>query len=55
MPKKKSKKNPLAKEDKKKNRTISSQRVGVENIIIELKIFRIVAEKYIETDENILL
>jgi hypothetical protein len=46
MPKKKSKKNPLTKEDKKNNRIISSQRVSVENIIRELKIFRIVAEKY---------
>ena len=46
MPKKKSKKNPLTKEDKKNNRIISSQRVSIENIIRELKIFRIVAEKY---------
>ena len=46
MPKKKSKKNPLTKEDKKNNKIISSQRVSVENIIRELKIFKIVAEKY---------
>ena len=46
MPKKKSKKKPLTKEDKKNNRLISSQRVSVENIIRELKIFRIVSEKY---------
>ena len=46
MPKKKSKKTPLTKEDKENNRLISSQRVTVENIIRELKIFRIVAEKY---------
>ena len=45
MPKKKSKKNPLTKEDKKNNRIISSQRVSVENIIRELKIFRIIAKK----------
>jgi hypothetical protein len=46
MPKKKTKTNPLSKEDKKSNRDISSQRVSVENIIRELKIFRIVAEKF---------
>jgi len=46
MPKKKSKKKPLTKEDKKYNRTISSQRVIVENIIREPKIFRIIAERY---------
>lgn len=46
MPKKKSKKNPLTKEDKKNNQLISSERVSVENIIREVKIFRIVAEKY---------
>lgn len=46
IPKKKSKKNPLTKEDKNQNREISSQRVVVENVIRELKIFRIIAEKY---------
>ena len=46
IPKKRSKKNPLTKEDKQRNRSISSRRVVVENIIRELKIFRIIAEKY---------
>ena len=46
IPKKKSKKNPLTKEDKRQNRSISSKRVLVENIIREVKIFRIIAEKY---------
>ena len=34
------------KEDKKQNKTKSSKRVMVENIIREIKIFRIIAEKY---------
>jgi len=46
IPKKKAKKQPLSEEDKKGNRNISSQRVLIENVIRELKIFRIVAEKY---------
>jgi hypothetical protein len=46
LPKKRSKKNPLSKEDKARNQLISSGRVAVENIIREIKIFRIVAEKY---------
>jgi len=46
IPKKKSKKNPLNKEDRKRNREISSERVLVENIIREVKIFRVAAEKY---------
>ncbi|MBL0310120.1 MAG: IS5 family transposase [Bacteroidetes bacterium] len=46
LPKKRSKKNPLAKTDKKQNQQISSSRVAIENIIRELKIFRILAEKY---------
>jgi DDE superfamily endonuclease len=46
MPKKKSKKNPLTKEDKKNNQLISSDRVGIEHIIRGVKIFRIIAEKY---------
>jgi hypothetical protein len=46
IPKKRSKKNPLTKEDKKNNAKISSERVLIENIIRELKIFRIIAEKY---------
>lgn len=46
IPKKKSKKNPLTRKDKKNNAHISSQRVTIENSIRELKIFRILAEKY---------
>jgi hypothetical protein len=46
IPKKKSKKNPLTKADKKNNQQISSSRVVIENIIRELKIFRILSEKY---------
>lgn len=46
LPKKRSKKNPLTNDDKKQNQQISSSRVAIENIIRELKIFRIVAEKY---------
>jgi hypothetical protein len=46
IPKKKSKKNPLDKEAKKRNREISSERVLVEHIIREVKIFRVAAEKY---------
>jgi hypothetical protein len=46
QPKKKSKKNPLTKEDKMNNKLISSCRIMIENIIREVKIFRIIAEKY---------
>lgn len=46
IPKKKSKKHPLSKEDKQQNRVISSERVLIENIIREIKIFRMIAEKY---------
>jgi len=47
LPKKKSKKKPLTKEDKKQNQRISSMRITIENIIREEKIFRIIAEKYL--------
>lgn len=46
LPKKRSKKKTLTSQDKKRNREISSGRVLIENIIRELKIFRIVSEKY---------
>ena len=46
IPKKRSKKHPLTAEDKQQNKRISSHRVVIENIIRELKIFRIIAEKY---------
>jgi hypothetical protein len=45
-PKKKSKKQPLTKEDKKQKQRISSMRITVETIIRDVKIFRIIAEKY---------
>jgi len=46
MPKKKSKKNPLSKEDKQNNRIQSSERVLNENVIGMLKRFKIIAERY---------
>jgi hypothetical protein len=46
MPKKKSKKKPLTKEDKKNNRKISSERVLNENVIGVVKRFKIVNDKY---------
>jgi hypothetical protein len=46
IPKKRSKKNPLTIQDKERNKAISSERVLIENIIREVKIFRIIAEKY---------
>ena len=46
IPKKRSKKNPLTKQDKQENNRISASRVLVENIIRCIKIFRILAEKY---------
>lgn len=46
IPKKRSKKKPLSKEDKKQNHQFSSSRVVVENVIREVKIFRILAERY---------
>jgi hypothetical protein len=46
MPKKRSKKNPLSKEDKRQNRKISRERVRVENVNACVKRFKIVADKY---------
>ena len=46
MPKKRSKKNPLTKEDKASNRALSSARVPCENVIGAIKRFKIVADKY---------
>lgn len=46
LPKKKTKKNPLTDEDKKKNSELASKRVLNENVIGVVKQFRIVAEKY---------
>lgn len=46
MPKKKSKKKPLTKEDKKNNKRLSSERAINENIIGLLKRFKIIADRY---------
>ena len=46
LPKKRSKKNPLTKEDKKKNQELSIERVVNENVIGMLKRFKIIADKY---------
>lgn len=46
MPKKKSKKHPLTKDDKIKNQEISRQRVLNENVIGMIKRFKIVADRY---------
>lgn len=46
LPKKKSKKNPLTKEDKKNNKKLSSDRALNENVIGMLKRFKIIADKY---------
>ena len=46
MPKKKSKKNPLTKEDKIQNKQLSSERVSNEHVIGMVKRFKIVADKY---------
>ena len=46
LPKKKSKKNPLSKEDKQKNQEIASERVLNENVIGMLKRFKIISDKY---------
>ena len=46
LPKKKTKKHPLTKEDKKKNRELSSERVLNENVIGMIKRFKIIADRY---------
>jgi hypothetical protein len=46
LPKKKTKKNPLTKGDKRKNRELSSERVLNENVIGMLKRFKIIADRY---------
>jgi hypothetical protein len=46
LPKKRSKKNPLSKEDKRRNREISSGRVINEHVIGFIKRFKIVADRY---------
>ncbi len=46
LPKKRTKKHPLTKADKKRNRKISSTRVLNENVIGVVKRFRIISERY---------
>lgn len=46
LPKRKSKKSPLTKEDKKKNKELATERVVNENVIGMLKRFRIISDKY---------
>jgi hypothetical protein len=46
MPKKRSKKNLLTQEDKKTNRQLSSDRVLNENVIGNLKRFKIISDRY---------
>ncbi|SPR08124.1 IS5 family transposase ISOt6 [Orientia tsutsugamushi] len=46
LPKKKSKNNPLTKNDKKNNRRLAGERVVNENVIGMLKRFKIIADKY---------
>lgn len=44
--KRKSKKNPLNKEEKKNNKVISKMRVVIENVFAWLKRFKIISKKY---------
>jgi transposase len=46
IPKKKTKKNPLSKEDKRQNREISRQRIAVENVLCMLKRFKVLSDRY---------
>ena len=46
LPKKSSKRKPLTRDDKKRNREISSQRVLNENVIGSLKRFKIISDRY---------
>lgn len=46
MPKKKSKKNPLTREEKQNNHALSSKRVLNEHIIGMVKRFKIIADRY---------
>ena len=46
LPKRRGKKNPLARVDIERNREISCKRMAVENVIGMLKRFKILAEKY---------
>jgi hypothetical protein len=46
LPKKKSKKNPLTKQDRQNNQRLASERVANENVIGMLKRFKIISDKY---------
>jgi len=46
LPKKPSKKNPLTKQDKRKNQALASERGLNENVIGRLKRFKIIADRY---------
>jgi hypothetical protein len=46
LPKKKTKRSPLTKEDKKNNRALSSERVVNENVIGMLKRFKTISDRY---------
>jgi hypothetical protein len=46
MPRKKSKRNPLTKEERKKNRQLSRDRVLNENVIGSLKRFKVISDRY---------
>ncbi len=46
MPKKRSKKNPLSKQDKQANRHLSKDRVPTEHVIACIKCFKIVSDRY---------
>ena len=46
LPKKKTKKNPLSKDDKKNNQRIARERVLNENVIGVIKRFKIIADRY---------
>jgi transposase len=45
-PTKKTKLHPLSAEQKRRNRALSQKRIVIENIIRQLKIFRILSERY---------
>jgi len=46
LPKKKTKKIPLTKEDKRRNRKLASERALNENVIGMIKRFKIIADRY---------
>jgi len=55
MPEKRSKKQPLTRQDKKENRRISAQRVPCENLIGLIKRFKIIAHRYRNRRKRFLL